>query len=61
MSKQILEGTWIALKGALQEKWGEVTSDDKAIVEGMELRLEGLLQIREAQNSDRQPTQQRGL
>ncbi|WP_394820970.1 CsbD family protein [Pendulispora albinea] len=39
-----LEGKWHVLKGGLREKWGRLTDDDIATIEGQSERLVGKLQ-----------------
>ena len=34
MNKDILEGKWEQLKGKAKEKWGDLTNDDRAVVQG---------------------------
>lgn len=46
MNQNILEGKWMQLKGAVREKWGELTDDDLNQVAGKRDRLAGLLQER---------------
>lgn len=41
-----IEGKWKQLKGAAQEKWGELTNDDLDRAEGNRERLVGLVQER---------------
>jgi uncharacterized protein YjbJ (UPF0337 family) len=42
----ILEGKWKQLKGAVQQKWGELTNDDLDRIEGRYEELVGLVQER---------------
>lgn len=44
MNEDILEGKWKQLRGAVREKWGELTDDDLDRVAGNRDRLMGLLQ-----------------
>ena len=44
MNKDILKGNWNQVKGDLKQKWGELTDNDLAKVEGRIETLLGLLQ-----------------
>lgn len=44
MNADILKGKWKEIKGEIKEKWGKLTDDDLAQVEGREEKLIGLLQ-----------------
>lgn len=44
MNKDILKGKWHELKGKVKQKWGKLTDDDVATIEGNYEELEGLLQ-----------------
>jgi uncharacterized protein YjbJ (UPF0337 family) len=46
MNEDILKGKWKEIKGGIKEKWGKLTDDDLAQVEGKEEQLLGLLQKR---------------
>lgn len=46
MNSDQFEGKWKQIKGAVQEKWGELTNDDLDRVEGNREQLEGLIQER---------------
>jgi len=46
MNKEQFKGSWLQLKGKIKEKWGKLTDDDLAVVEGREDRLIGKLQER---------------
>jgi uncharacterized protein YjbJ (UPF0337 family) len=46
MNKDIFEGKWHEVKGAIRARWGEITDDDLKIVEGNGERLYGILQQR---------------
>ena len=46
--KPVLEGAKNILVGSFREKWGELTSNEIAIVEGQQQRLHGILKSREA-------------
>ena len=43
-TENILEGKWMQLRGAVREKWGELTDDELNEVSGRRDRLAGLLQ-----------------
>ena len=34
MNEDILKGKWKEIKGGVKEKWGKLTDDDLAVVEG---------------------------
>lgn len=38
-----LSGRWTTLKGQIQAKWGKLTSDDLAVIEGDRKRIAGRL------------------
>lgn len=42
--RDVLEGRWKELKGGVKERWGKLTDDDLAEVEGKREKLLGLLQ-----------------
>jgi uncharacterized protein YjbJ (UPF0337 family) len=44
MNEDILAGKWKQLRGAVREKWGELTDDDLDRVAGQRDKLLGLLQ-----------------
>lgn len=46
MNSQVLEGRWTRLRGALQKRWGRLTSDDLEEIEGRRKVLEGKLRER---------------
>ena len=46
MNEDILKGKWREIKGGIKQKWGKLTDDDLAQVEGKEEQLLGLLQKR---------------
>ena len=46
MNEDILKGKWKEIKGEVKQKWGKLTDDDLAQVEGKEEKLVGLLQKR---------------
>ncbi|APR75416.1 Hypothetical protein A7982_00762 [Minicystis rosea] len=46
MNKDIFEGKWRQVKGALRTKWGELTDDDLDVVAGNSEQIYGILQQR---------------
>ena len=44
MNKNILEGKWKQVRGAVREKWGALTDDELDQIAGNSERLAGLLQ-----------------
>lgn len=44
MNQDILEGKWMQLRGAVREKWGQLTDDELDTVAGRRDKLLGLLQ-----------------
>lgn len=44
MNKDIFEGKWEQIKGAVREKWGDLTDDDLAQIDGNRERLLGKIQ-----------------
>ena len=46
MNRDIIEGNWKQLKGAVKEKRGKLTDDDLDIIEGNRERLAGKIQER---------------
>lgn len=44
MNWDIVEGKWKQVKGAVQEKWGELTDDDLDRIAGNKEQLSGKLQ-----------------
>jgi len=46
MNKDILEGKWKQIKGAVQHEWGDLTDDEVNQVDGDMERLSGLIQER---------------
>ena len=47
-----IKGNWNLVKGKLQKKYGELTNDDLAYVEGKETELYGRLQKRMGKSLD---------
>ena len=43
MNKDILEGKWLEIKGAVKEEWGRLTDNDLGELEGMSEKLLGIL------------------
>ena len=46
MNRNVLEGKWMQLRGAVREKWGELTDDDLDQINGKRDKLAGILQER---------------
>jgi uncharacterized protein YjbJ (UPF0337 family) len=46
MNADILKGQWKEIKGDIKTKWGKLTDDDLAEIEGKEEKLLGILQKR---------------
>jgi uncharacterized protein YjbJ (UPF0337 family) len=46
MNKETLQGNWNILKGQVKEKWGKLTDDDLAEVNGKRDQLLGKIQKR---------------
>ena len=46
MNEDILKGKWKEIKGEAKVKWGKLTDDDLAQVEGNTEKLLGLLQLK---------------
>ncbi len=44
MDVNVFKGQWKELKGAIKERWGKLTDDDLARVEGEQEKFIGLLQ-----------------
>lgn len=44
MNKDIIEGKWTEIKGAAQQKWGKLTDDDLAEINGNREMLVGKIQ-----------------
>jgi len=41
-----IEGNWKQLKGTVKQKWGKLTDDDIALIDGKQTELVGRLQER---------------
>lgn len=52
MNKDILEGNWKQLRGAIREKWGELTDDELEQIAGKRDKLVGSLQKRYGYTKD---------
>jgi len=52
MNSDIMEGKWKQMKGAVQAKWGSISDDEFAQIEGNRERLVGLLQEKYGRNKD---------
>lgn len=46
INQDILQGKWHDLKGTIKQKWGELTDDDLAQINGKREELLGKLQSR---------------
>ena len=46
MNKNILEGKWLQLRGAIRDKWGQLTDDELDQIAGKRDKLAGVLQER---------------
>ena len=46
MNRNILEGNWKQIRGAIREKWGELTDDELDQIAGKRDKLAGVLQER---------------
>jgi len=46
LNEDILKGKWHQLKGGIKAKWGELTDDDLAMVDGQSEKLMGTLQTK---------------
>ena len=53
MNEDILKGKWKEIKGSVKEKWGNLTDDDLAEVEGKQEKLLGLLQSKYGYSKDK--------
>jgi len=53
MIEDILKGKWNEIKGEAKQKWGKLTDDDLAIVDGNKDKLVGLLQQKYGYAKDR--------
>ncbi|MCA9033656.1 MAG: CsbD family protein [Planctomycetaceae bacterium] len=52
ISQQELRGHWNIIKGAMKEKWGKLTDDDLAAVQGSFDRLVGIVQKRTGESKE---------
>jgi uncharacterized protein YjbJ (UPF0337 family) len=46
MNWDTISGKWMQVKGQVKEKWGKLTDDDLARIEGVRDRLSGVIQER---------------
>jgi uncharacterized protein YjbJ (UPF0337 family) len=46
MNVDMLKGQWAQLKGGIRERWGKLTDDDFAVIEGKREQLVGKIQER---------------
>lgn len=61
MNEDILKGKWHEMKGGVKEKWGKLTDDDLATVEGKAEQLVGLLQTRYGYSKDKAEEEYKGF
>lgn len=53
MNREQFSGQWKVLKGKVKEKWGKLTDDDIAKIEGKRDQLVGLIQKRYGYEKER--------
>jgi uncharacterized protein YjbJ (UPF0337 family) len=53
MNPEILKGKWKEIKGELKVKWGKLTDDDLAQIEGNTEKLLGLIQKKYGYSKDK--------
>jgi uncharacterized protein YjbJ (UPF0337 family) len=46
MNTDTLKGSWTELKGKIKQRWGKITDDDLALIEGKMDELGGIVQKR---------------
>ena len=56
-----IEGDWKQLTGKVKEKWGKLTDDDLAVINGKREQLEGKIQERYGYGKDQIKTGARRL
>ena len=44
MNEDIIKGKWQEIKGSIQKKWGKITDDDIAEINGSREKLSGKIQ-----------------
>jgi len=44
MNNDMIKGEWKEIKGAIQKKWGKLTNDDLAMINGDRTKLAGSIQ-----------------
>ena len=44
MNQDIIKGKWQELKGSVLQKWGKLTHDDLAMIDGDRVKLAGSIQ-----------------
>jgi uncharacterized protein YjbJ (UPF0337 family) len=52
MNSDIVEGKWKQMKGAIQQKWGDITDDDFDRINGSRERFAGVLQEKYGKTKD---------
>lgn len=57
MNWDIIQGKWTQMKGAVKEKWGELTDDELDQIEGNKDKLVGKLQEKYGWAKDRAETE----
>ncbi|MFA6850638.1 MAG: CsbD family protein [Selenomonadaceae bacterium] len=53
MNEDILQGKWAEIKGSIKVQWGKLTDDDLIEIQGMQEKLEGLLQTKYGYSKER--------
>jgi uncharacterized protein YjbJ (UPF0337 family) len=53
MNEDILQGKWAEIKGSVKAQWGKLTDDDLIEIQGMQEKLEGLLQTKYGYSRER--------
>ena len=44
MNEDIIKGKWLEIKGAIQQKWGKITDNELAEIDGNREKLAGTIQ-----------------
>jgi len=61
MNEDILKGKWKEIKGEIKVKWGKLTDDDLAMVEGNKEKLLGILQQKYGYAKDKAEQEYKGF
>ena len=61
MNEDILKGKWKEIKGEIKVKWGKLTDDDLAMVEGSKEKLLGILQQKYGYAKDKAEQEYKGF